>query len=183
MGKPGTIDALKNINIFRSIGFKVEGDKALVDENIEETKRLMEKMTATQSDATFPEGVLAKDVMPLIEQGKTPQQAGSIMSGQGYEFQKWKNEESAKATGERNRLTNETNQANYENWKARDADAAAKEAESREYWEKVNADKALSEEENRRFWQEYEANKEAYWAEYQRKKKEEAPSKLNFGIL
>lgn len=59
----------------------------------------------------------------------------------------------------------------------------AEDEKARLFWAEQQKLKDASEEENRQFWAQYEANKEAYWLEYKKKKENEEPSKLNFGIL
>jgi len=57
------------------------------------------------------------------------------------------------------------------------------EKEMRAYHEKRLADEKATEAQRQQFWTDYQANKEAYWEEYRKKKQEEAPSKLTFGLL
>jgi len=187
VGDGGWVESLKDINIFRNFAIKLEGD---IRQN-EETDKTIEEQEAQVAEGSQ---LLARDVAPLMEQGWTAKEAEGILSGKGYDYQRWlqkqqqDRQDEVNAYWDYNRRADELQRnkddLNKRRWAALSAaDRAAADEEMRQFWTDYNAKQQLSEEQNRQFWAQYEADKEAYWEEYRRKKQEEAPSKLTFGLL
>ena len=120
----------------------------------------------------------------VIRQLSDKAKAEGLMSGDEMAKEA---EDDAKEWLESQLKLEEVKQANAEKNQQASLDLEAtkqyNEEENQKFWEQYLKNKQLNEKQQEEFWAEYQKNKKEYWDAYQKMKREEAPSKLGFGLL